>query len=102
MGTAVVHLLAKASANLKAQDEEGNTAPHEAYEVAIAGALIQEGANVVFVIGKHAGILLAPLGVESLSIFEAAREDHPKDSADNVSGVSHSARLDRRYRPDVK
>jgi hypothetical protein len=46
--------------------------------------------------------MLAPLGVESLWIFEAAREDHPKDSVGNMSGVSHSTRLDRRYRPDVK
>jgi hypothetical protein len=42
-----VHLLAKADANLKTQDEEGKTALHEAYAVAIAGALIQK---------EHAGI----------------------------------------------
>jgi hypothetical protein len=42
------------------------------------------------------------LGVESLRIFETARENHAKDGAGNVSGVSHSARLDRRYRPDVE
>lgn len=42
------------------------------------------------------------LGVDSPRIFKTTREDHPKDNAGNVSGVSHSACLDRPYRPNVK
>jgi hypothetical protein len=46
--------------------------------------------------------MVGSLGVDSLCILKTAREDHSKDSAGNVSGVSHSACLDSRYRPDVK
>ena len=42
----VVHLLARAGADLNAQDEEGNAPLHEAYDLETARALIQDGANV--------------------------------------------------------
>lgn len=42
----VVHLLAKAGANLNSQDNEGNAPLHTAYLPDVAGALIQDGANL--------------------------------------------------------
>jgi ankyrin repeat protein len=42
----VVHLLARAGADLDAQDDEGNSALHSAYDAEVAHALIQDGANV--------------------------------------------------------
>jgi ankyrin repeat protein len=42
----VIHMLAGAGADLDAQDEEGNTALHGAYDENVAKALIEEGADV--------------------------------------------------------
>lgn len=41
-----IHLLARAGADLDAQDDEGNTALHSAYDANVARALIEDGANV--------------------------------------------------------
>jgi ankyrin repeat protein len=42
----VIHMLAKAGADLDAQDEEGNVALHGAYDEDVTKALIEDGADV--------------------------------------------------------
>ncbi len=91
----VVHLLAKAGANLNAQDEEGNTVLHEAYEVAIAGALIEEGANVNVRNAKGESPLMRNFSADVAKLLVAAGADiHARDHA-GTTALDHALELEK-------
>jgi ankyrin repeat protein len=76
----VIHILARAGADLDAQDEEGNTALHGAYYENVAKALIGEGADVNIRNNDGNTPLMANFSVEAAKLLVAAGADvHAKN-----------------------
>jgi len=76
----VIHMLARAGADLDAQDEEGNTALHGAYSENVAKALIEEGADVNIRNNDGNTPLMKNFSVEAAKLLVAAGADvHAKN-----------------------
>jgi len=71
----VVHLLAKAGADLNSQDEEGNVALHTAYGADVARALIEDGANVNIKNANSETPLMRNFSVEVAKLLVTAGAD---------------------------
>ena len=76
----VIHMLARAGADLDAPDEEGNTALHGAYYENVAKALIEEGADVNIRNNDGNTPLMKNFSVEAAKLLVAAGADvHAKN-----------------------
>jgi len=76
----VIHMLARAGADLDAQDEEGNTALHGAYDENVAKALIAEGADVNIRNNGGNTPLMENFSVQAAKLLVAAGADvHAKN-----------------------
>ena len=90
----VVHLLARAHANLNAQDEEGNAPLHEAYESDVAKALIEDGANVDIRNENGETPLMRNFSVAVTKLLVAAEADvHARDHK-GLTALDHAASIE--------
>jgi ankyrin repeat protein len=90
----VVHLLARAHANLNVQDDEGNAPLHEAYESDIAKALIEDGANVDIRNADGETPLMRNFSVAVSRLLNAAGADiHARDH-NGKTALDHAADLE--------
>jgi ankyrin repeat protein len=77
----VVRLLARAGADLNAQDEKGNTALHETHYPEIAAALIKQGADVNARNNEGETPLMTTYSLDVMKLLVASGADvHAKDS----------------------
>jgi ankyrin repeat protein len=76
----VIHVLARAGADLDAQDEEGNAALHGAYDENVAKELIAEGADVNIRNNGGNTPLMENFSVQAAKLLVAAGADvHAKN-----------------------
>lgn len=71
----VVHILARAGANLNSQDDEGSAALHGAYDPDVVHALIQDGANVDIRNGDGSTPLMTANSLDVVKLLVTAGAD---------------------------
>lgn len=90
----VIHLLARAGADLDAQDEEGNAALHSAYYEGVARALIEDGADVNIRNKVGETPLMSNFSVAAAKLLVAAGADiHAKDDQGKTA-LDHARELE--------
>ena len=90
----VIHLLAKAGANLNSQDESGNTALHQAYAGNVAQALIENGADVNARNNTGRTPLMSNFSLEAAKLLVAAGADLHAKSNEGKTALDYAQGLE--------